>query len=217
MSSVISRFSIAGSILAGGAGRRMGGADKGLLQVAGKPLIAWAIERLAPQAAQIMVSANRNHAQYLQHAGEVVADEPYLNPGQSQGEDQGQDYAGPLAGFLASMRATRAPYLLTLPCDAPFAPPDLSQRLARALTHSNAHIAVAQVGDTLHPVHALMATSLLDNLAQALAQGERSVARWCTAQTCVQVNFDDQSEAFININTPELLALQTKRITAKYR
>lgn len=216
MPPAINRFNIAGSILAGGAGSRMGGVDKGLLEIAGKPLIVWAIEHLAPQAAQIMVSANRNHEQYLQHAGEVVADEHHLNPGQSQGEVQEHEYAGPLAGFLACMRVTSAPYLLTLPCDAPFAPPDLGQRLAQALTRNNADVAIAQVGDTLHPVHALVATSLQNDLAQALARGERSVARWCTAQACVQVSFDDQSDAFININTPELLAMQTKRIIAEH-
>lgn len=203
---VINRFSIAGSILAGGPGSRMGGKDKGLLEIAGKPLVAWAIERLAPQAAQIMISANRNRELYLQHAGEVVADESH--------QSQVQDYAGPLAGFLASMRATNAPYLLTLPCDAPFAPPDLGQRLAQALTENNADIAIARVGDTLHPIHALMATSLQDVLVQALAQGERSAARWCAAQACVQVSFDDHSEAFININTPERLAIQSKRASA---
>ncbi len=199
----INRFQIAGSILAGGAGQRMGGVDKGLLELAGKPMVAWAIERLAPQVAQIMINANRSREQYLDYAGDVVADASYSE----------ETYAGPLAGFLASMRATDAPYLLTLPCNAPFAPPDLGARLGTALQESGARIAIAQAGGRLHPVHALISTSLQNNLAEALAAGERGVARWCESQNCVRVNFDDVADAFINVNTPDELEMQSKRLS----
>jgi len=202
----ISRFNIAGSVLAGGQGQRMGGVDKGLLEIAGKPMVAWAIERLAPQVAQLMINANRSREQYLQFAGDVVADEA---------SKDGEAFAGPLAGFLASMRATEAPYLLTLPCDAPFAPTNLAQRLGAALQDADADLAVAEAGGRLHPVHALMSTSLKTDLAEALAAGERQVTRWYDNQHCVRVNFGDAAEAFISVDTPDELAKQSRRQAAK--
>ena len=199
----VNHFNIAGSVLAGGQGRRMGGVDKGLMELAGRPMVAWAIERLAPQVAQVMISANRSREQYLQYADVVVADEAL--------EDD-EAFAGPLSGFLASMRATEAPYLLTLPCDAPFTPPDLAQRLAAALRDTDADIAVAEAGGRLYPVHALMSTSLEASLAKALNAGERRVTNWCKNQQCVRVKFDDVAEAFINVNTPDDLAMLSKRL-----
>lgn len=199
----INRFQIAAVVLAGGEGRRMGGADKGLVELAGRPMVAWALERLAPQAAQLLVNANRSLEAYRQLTGEVVTDAAARD---------GEGFAGPLAGFLAGMRATSASWLLTLPCDAPFAPTDLASRLAASLCREHTRIAVAEAGGRLHPVHAMIDTGLADDLDAFLASGQRKVMRWIEQQPFSIVNFDDQPEAFINVNTPEELDTQSQRI-----
>lgn len=200
----INRCQITGVVLAGGQGRRMGGVDKGLLELAGKPMAAWAIQHLAPQVGHLMISANRSQWHYLQLADKVVADEA----------DGKQTHAGPLAGILAAMRAANTPYLLTLPCDAPFAPPDLGTRLCEALRQGGGQIAIAEAGGRQHPLHALVDTSLETTLRATLARGERKVIAWCKSQGYTGVNFDDQPEVFININTPDELARQNSRLTA---
>lgn len=200
---IIIRADIAAVVLAGGEGRRMGGVDKGLMDIAGRPTAAWALERLGPQAAQLMINANRSLDDYRRLTGHVVSDEP---------GNTDEPFAGPLAGFLAAMNATTAAWLLTLPCDAPFAPPDLARRFADILMREKTRIAVAEAGGRLQPAHAMMATDLRTDLAQALAAGERKVMRWVQKHPYSVVNFDDHPDAFINMNTPEELAAQDRHI-----
>ena len=107
-------------VLAGGQARRMGGRDKGLLPFAGRPLVEWAIESLAPQVSTLLISANRNLDAYGAYGFPVVA-------------DLEQGFQGPLAGILSAMRAARTAWILTLPCDGPQPPPDLGARLAQAV------------------------------------------------------------------------------------
>ena len=118
---------ITGLILAGGRARRMGGEDKGLIPLAGRPLIAWVIDALAPQVGRILISANRNQAAYAAFGHPVIGDE-------AVGAELA-GFQGPLAGIAAAMTRMETPWLLTLPCDAPLAPADLASRLAAALVH----------------------------------------------------------------------------------
>ena len=110
---------ITGLILAGGMGRRMGGADKGLLLLHGRPLAALSLERLRPQVGSLFISANRNLDIYAALGPEVL---PYLLP----------DYPGPLAGIHAALSRIETPWLATCPCDSPYLPSDLVERLTAA-------------------------------------------------------------------------------------
>jgi len=184
---------ISGVILAGGQGRRMGSVDKGLQPFRGKPLAAWAIERLAPQVDELLVNANRNVDTYAAFGYPVVA-------------DRIDGYAGPLAGLHTALSIARHPLLATAPCDSPFLPADLVSRLHEALQTAGATIAVARTGDRSHPVFCLCRRELLAGLTDYLNRGERRFETWFRAQNAVEVAFDDQAEAFSNINTRDDLA-----------
>jgi molybdopterin-guanine dinucleotide biosynthesis protein A len=187
------REQITGVVLAGGLGRRMGGVNKGLEELRGRPLAAWVIDRLAPQVGTLLINANQNGERYAEFGYPVVADAI-------------PDFAGPLAGLHAALSAAQTPYVATAPCDSPFLPVDLVFRLFSALTAENAQIAVARTGDQPHPVFCLCKREVLPHLTDYLAAGERKFARWYATLVSVEVAFDDQPEAFENINTREELA-----------
>ncbi|WP_374625419.1 molybdenum cofactor guanylyltransferase MobA [Pandoraea sp.] len=189
----IPRDAITGLVLAGGRGRRMGGRDKGLQCFDGQPLAAHVIDRLRPQVGALLISANRNRDAYAAFGAEVVSDET-------------QDFAGPLAGMLAGLRAMRTDYLLTAPCDSPYLPDDLGDRLAASLSASLTGAtspplaAYAATTQGPHPVFALLHRSLADDLAATLAAGESRVRAWLARHKAVQVHFGDE-RPFYNINT----------------
>lgn len=186
-------MSVTGIVLAGGMGRRMGGVDKGLLPFQGKPLVAHVIDRLRPQVTEILVNANRETEAYAQFGYPVIAD--------AIGE-----FAGPLAGLHRGLSEARYPLAVTVPCDSPFLPHDLVERLLTALQRNNADLAVARTGQQPHPVFCLCRTSLLPNLTQYLAGGGRKIDAWYASLNTVEVAFDDEAEAFTNINTPKELS-----------
>jgi molybdopterin-guanine dinucleotide biosynthesis protein A len=179
---------ITGVILAGGLGRRMGGLDKGLQDLGGRPMIGWVIERLAPQVDELLINANRNSVRYGAFGHRVVP-------------DQIADFAGPLAGLHAALSAARHPLVATAPCDSPFLPADLVARLQQAMVASGAALAVARTGAQPQPVFSLCRRELLPSLGAYLGSGERKVARWYDTLTVVEVAFDDQAAAFENVNT----------------
>lgn len=183
---------ITGVILAGGRGRRMGGSDKGLQQLRGRPMIDRVIERFAPQVDELLINANRNVERYAAFGHRVVA-------------DQIPDNAGPLAGLHAALSAATYPLVATAPCDSPFLPADLIFRLHSALTAANADLAVARTFDQPHPVFCLCKRVVLPHLTDFLAGGGRKVDRWYATLNVVEVAFDDKAEAFANINTREEL------------
>jgi molybdopterin-guanine dinucleotide biosynthesis protein A len=183
---------ITGLILAGGAGRRMGGADKGLLPYLGRPLVAHAIERLAPQVDGLLISANRNIDAYRAFGYPVLTD------------DLG-DYPGPLAGLAAGLSVCPTPWLLTCPCDCPALPPDLAARLFAAAKAQRANIAVAATAGRMQPTFQLCRREVLPALEAYLAAGHRKVGAWCREQEAVEVDFSAAS-AFDNLNTPTDLA-----------
>ncbi len=188
---------VTGIVLAGGMGRRMGGVDKGLVEFRGKPLVAHVLERLRPQVEEILVNANRETARYTAFGYPVIGDAI-------------GGYAGPLAGLHCGMRAASHPLVLTVPCDSPFLPADLVQRLRQALQAHGADLAVAKTLEQPHPVFCLARTSLLANLTRFLEEGGRKIDAWYAGLNAVEVPFDDEAGAFANINTPEELACLQK-------
>ncbi|HVP08813.1 MAG TPA: molybdenum cofactor guanylyltransferase MobA [Burkholderiales bacterium] len=182
---------VTGIVLAGGQGRRMGGVDKGLQLLHGKPMVAAVIGRLAPQVDELIINANQNLADYERFGYRVVAD--------SIG-----GFAGPLAGLLAGMRAARHELVLTAPCDSPFLPLDLAARLSSAIAGKD--LAVAKTGDQPHPVFALVRRSVRASLEAFLAGGGRKIDAWYAALKVAEVPFDDEADAFRNINTREELS-----------
>ncbi|QJR15584.1 molybdenum cofactor guanylyltransferase MobA [Usitatibacter palustris] len=189
----MSATSVTGVVLAGGQGSRMGGVDKGLQVFRGRPMVAHVIERLAPQVDEVLVNANRNPDEYSRFGHRVIADEI---PG----------FAGPLAGFERGLAHASGQLVVTVPCDSPFLPADLVSRLRRALEGGSAPIAVAKTGDQAHPVFCLMRRDVHASLEKFLAAGDRKIDRWYASLGAIEVAFDDEPDAFRNINTREELS-----------
>jgi len=183
------RSDITGIVLAGGQGRRMGGVDKGLVELHGRPLVAHVLERLAPQVGSLLINANQNVARYAAFGYPVVSDAV-------------GGFAGPLAGLHAGMtEATTSAYVVTVPCDSPFLPVDLVVRLGTALLEHSAELAVARTFEQPHPVFALARRGVLPHLTAFLAEGGRKIDAWYATLAVVEVRFDDVADAFRNINT----------------
>jgi len=183
---------ITGLVLAGGRGKRLGGADKGWVDWRGRPLVTYAIERLAPQVAGLLISANRNRERYETLGHPVVA-------------DRTPDYDGPLAGLQAGLGACMTPLLATVPCDAPRLPLDLVARLHAAIEAADADVAVASTRDGWQPTFLLCRCSVKAALDVWLAAGGRKAFDWLRTMKAIEVPFAEQ-EAFVNFNTPADLA-----------
>ena len=184
------RLPITAVILAGGRATRMGGQDKGLVQLAGRPMIAHVLAALAPQVEWLVVNANRNLDRYAAFGWPVVRD-----------EDTG--FLGPLAGLAAGMRAASTALVMTAPCDCPLLPPDLASRLHHALEESGADIAVPHDGERLQPVFMLVRRALKDSLEAYLGSGGRKIDRWFEHHDLAEVDFSDRPDTFVNVNDPE--------------
>ena len=191
------RADVTGIVLAGGQGRRMGGVDKGWVELAGEPMIAHVLRRLAPQVGNVLINANQNLDRYRALGYPVVAD--------SVG-----GFAGPLAGLHAGLTEATQELAVTVPCDSPFLPPDLVDRLHAALVARDAQLAVARTFDQPHPVFALVRRDVLPSLAAFLEGGGRKIDAWYAALDVVEVPFDDEVDAFRNINTADELAAAAK-------
>jgi molybdenum cofactor guanylyltransferase len=184
---------VTGIVLAGGQGRRMGGVDKGWVELAGAPMIAHVLRRLAPQVTDILINANQNLGRYRALGHPVFADAV-------------GGFAGPLAGLHAGMTHATHEMVVTVPCDSPFLPPDLVDRLHAGLVANRAQLAVAKTFDQPHPVFALVRRDVLPGLAAFLEGGGRKIDAWYAALEVVEVGFDDEADAFRNINTTDELA-----------
>lgn len=184
----VAQDELTGLILAGGQGRRMGGVDKGLVTFRGRPLVAHVRDRLAGRVAELLINANRSEGDYAPLADRVIGD--------AEG-----GFQGPLMGIYSGLRAARTPWLLVAPCDTPSLPRELVPRLLAG--RGAADIAVAWDGERLHPVVALIRTALADDLAAALAAGERKIDRWYDRHPWCRVDFSDCPAAFANLNTDE--------------
>ena len=185
------RDEITAVVLAGGKARRMGGEDKGLVEVAGRPMVAHTIDALRPQTAEVIVNANRNAGAYRAITGcRVIAD--------TMG-----DFAGPLAGMASALEASTTRLLLTAPCDSPLVTGELGPRLHAAMIRDGAEIAVAHDGERMQPVFALLTRDLLPDLLAFLAAGERKIDTWYATRHAVTADFSDILDTFLNVNTPQ--------------
>jgi len=207
--------SIAGVLLAGGLGRRMGG-DKALVHLAGRPLISHAAKRLAPQVSTLVINANGDASRFAALALPVVPDET-------------TDFPGPLAGVLAALHwATRerpeTTAVVSVSADAPFLPGDLVHRLSHALRHApDARVAVAQSHGQRHHVIALWRRDAAVDIADALARGERRAETMVDRLDAVAVQFPDVDaggrhvDPFFNVNTPDDLAFAEEILSREAR
>jgi molybdopterin-guanine dinucleotide biosynthesis protein A len=158
----------------------------------GRPMVSWVIDRLAPQVDELRINANQNRAAYESFGYPVFADDI-------------ADFAGPLAGLHAALQRSPHPLIVTAPCDSPFMPTDLVVRLHAGLIEKGADLAVARAFEQMHPVFCLCRRELLAGLTDYLAGGGRRIDRWHSSLNVVIVSFDDEAEAFRNINTAEEL------------
>ena len=196
-----------GVLLAGGRARRMGGGDKCLRRLAGRPLLAHAIERIAPQVGRLVLNANGDPARFAEFGLPVAAD---TLPGQP----------GPLAGVLTGMawaaaNAPEAGWILTVATDAPFLPPDLAARLHAAVQRDGADMACAASGGRHHPVIGLWPVGLRDALEAALrGEGITRVDRWTARYGLAVAEFDaGPPDPFFNANRPEDLETGEKLLS----
>ena len=184
---------VTGVVLAGGQGRRMGTVDKGLVLLDGEPMVQHVLQRLAPQVDEILINANQHVDDYAAMGYRVIPDAI-------------GGFAGPLAGLHVGMAQASHALVVTVPCDSPFLPLDLVARLHTALDARNAELAVARTFDQPHPVFALVRTRVLPHLARFLESGGRKIDAWYAMLATVEVAFDDEAEAFRNINTADELS-----------
>ncbi len=174
----------------------MGGVDKGLQLLRGKPMVAWVIERFAPQVDEVLINANQNVETYASLGYRIIPDEI-------------AGFAGPLAGLHRGLSVAAHELVATVPCDSPFLPRDLTDRLRDALDREQAELAVARTGDQPHPVFCLCRRRVLPGLTEFLACGGRKIDAWHSKLKVAEVRFDDEAAAFSNVNTEaELRALE---------
>lgn len=198
----LDKNTVAGVLLAGGLSRRMGGGDKCLRDLGGRPILAHIVERAAPQVGALVLNANGDPARFEAFGLPVAADVV-------------EGYAGPLAGILtgldwAAEHAPGAEWLASFACDAPFLPADLVARMTEAVAAEGADLACAVTHGRTHPVFGLWRLSLRDDLRRAMLEEEmRKVDRWTARHRLVEVDFPDLETAagpldpFFNTNRPE--------------
>jgi molybdenum cofactor guanylyltransferase len=193
-----------GILLVGGKSSRMGGGDKCLLALGGRPILAHVIERLKPQIAELIISANGDPARFSTFGLPVV-------------EDRLGFYAGPLAGILAGLEWVRtnrpeSRFAITAPSDTPFLPADLVSRLCSASGEGAPDLAVARSADGMHPVFGLWPITVAPDLEASLTSGDRKVGEWIEQHQAKKVMFPPVKiggriiDPFFNINRPGDLA-----------
>ena len=176
-----------GLILAGGAGRRVGGQDKGLLHWQGKPLASQVAARLRPQVSSLLISCNRNSEYYATLADATVS-------------DSRRDFQGPLAGLEAAAGVVDSEFLIISPCDTPELPLDVATRLLDALILSGKDISYAHDGERGQYLCAALRCTVLPSVTHYLDKDERAVHRWYAEHGATPVDFSDQPHGFNNYN-----------------
>ena len=189
---------VTGVVLAGGLARRMNKQDKGLVVYHNRPMVSYAVDAMAQIASAVFINANRNIADYEQFGFKVIS-------------DQTDSFDGPLAGVLSAMTHANTDILCVMPCDSPLIRAGHLTKLIDALSENNADIAVAFDGERIHPVFIALKTSLQPSLKTYLQQGDRKIDLWLFQHDVFKVDFSDEPEVFLNINTlSELNALEHK-------
>jgi len=177
-------------VLAGGLARRMGGKDKGLVQIGDRPMASWAIDAIRPQVHDIVINANRNHDAYALLGAQVIA-------------DRHSGHIGPLAGLSAAMHHLNTDYVFMCPCDSPFISPSIVSLLGEPCLDKVADICVAHDGERLQPVFCVVHQRCLESLDAYLESGERKIDRWYATQKTVEFDCSSIADSFRNINTEE--------------
>jgi len=180
---------ITGVILAGGLARRMNGQDKGLIEYQDKPLIEHILHDFIPQIDHCIISANRNISRYQDYGYPVYADEI-------------GDYAGPLAGIATALRHCKTEWLACVPCDAYSLPKNLVQQLYQTISATpNASLCIANDGQRLQPLYALIHKSNQAALEYYLESGGRRVMHWVKSQKLAVADCSREKKPFKNINS----------------
>ncbi|MGX5735688.1 molybdenum cofactor guanylyltransferase MobA [Bosea thiooxidans] len=198
-----------GLILAGGLARRMGGGDKALLPLAGRPMLDHVVTRLRGQCDGLLLNANGDPARFAGFGLPVVADTV-------------PDFAGPLAGILAGLdwlaeQRSQTPWLLSVAADTPFLPVDLAARLHATRAAAGTPLACAASAGRAHHAIGLWPVSLRENLRRSLEAGERKIAAWTARHGVATAEWRAEPfDPFFNINTPEELA-EAERLAAEVR
>lgn len=184
----------------------MGGLDKGLIEVRGRPLVAYALDALREVAGRVLISANRHRERYAVFGYPVIVDDGGAGT-----------FEGPLAGLFSAMKAADTPYILAVPCDSPFMSGALLRRLVDALQAGNADVAAAHDGLRFHPVFLMAKRRLMPDLQQFLASGERKLGLWLARHRLAAADYSDLPELFVNVNTPEDLSDLERRLAGTAR
>ena len=196
------REAVTGVILAGGRGARMGGVDKGLVEVAGRPMVEHVLAAVERQAAAVAINANRSTERYARYGHPVIA-------------DRLDGFQGPLAGMASALAAAATEFVLVVPCDSPLVDASLGPRLHAALVERGADVAVAHDGERMHPVFVLLRRAARAGLDDFLARGERRIDRWFAEEKTAVVDFSDLPEMFLNVNREEDRSRLEARLEAR--
>ncbi len=192
---------ISALVLSGGQSRRMQGVDKGLVELAGKPMIQYLLDSLNSHINNILISTNSSDPAYKNFGYPLVTD---ILVGS----------LGPLAGIHAGLQACNTQYLLVTPCDSPFLNTQLSERLIQELIKHQKHIAVAHDGERIQNTFVLIDTQLIDSLSNYLNRGGRRLITWLKEEDAVEVDCSDHKNSFTNINTTSELETAEQILTA---
>jgi molybdopterin-guanine dinucleotide biosynthesis protein A len=184
------RESITGLVLAGGLARRMGGEDKGLVELAGQPMVEHVLRSLRPQVGPVLINANRNLERYAAYGCPVVPDTL-------------EGHQGPLAGVSRALQCLGTEFLLAVPCDAPLLAPDLAGRLYDACISQAADVAVATDGQRQQPVFLLLRAAVAPSLESYLAGGGRKVDGWLRCVRLAEADLSNEPDTFVNVNDPD--------------
>ena len=193
---------ISALVLSGGQSRRMQGIDKGLIKLAGKPMIQYLLDSLSTHISNILISTNSSNPAYKSFNYPLIAD---LLPGG----------LGPLAGIHAGLSACNTQYLLVTPCDSPFLNTQLCERLIEALAKQHTKIAVAHDGERIQSTFVLIDKQLTNSLSSYLNRGGRRLITWLKEEKAVEVDCSDYKKSFTNINTISELNLAENTIITK--
>ena len=203
-------ITVAGILVAGGKSSRMGGGDKCMRLLAGKPILEHIIERVGPQVSQLVINTNGDPKRFSSFGLQVILDSV-------------DGYFGPLAGVLSGMEWTKknlsdCKWIVTIATDTPFLPANLVQRLIEAATNYSADVTFASSAQRRHPVFGLWPVSLSDDLRHALIhEGIRKIDHWANKYNCVEVAFDEELvDPFFYINKPDDL-VQAELLLDSYK
>jgi len=172
-------------ILAGGEGRRVGGMDKGLIELDGKTYIEHVIDNIKNKTEDIIISANRNIDTYQTFCDKVI-------------QDACSSYQGPLSGITTCLPYCKHDWVLIVPCDMPYLPENIVNQLFETINSED--IAIASVNKR-HQLVLLIKKSLHATLQEAMANNQLKLIKWVESQNYCQVNFDNEYQYFRNLNT----------------